>query len=400
MIVKRYRVNNMNEAVTRIRYELGKDAVIVSQRKVRKKGLFGIFSKKILEVTAVVDNKEDKSKDVQEGLEAIKKIMSNETAADKYKPVNNTTKSADTIGYVNNGHSSSKVPKSIYNDNLVEKNNSDLIKEVQEMRTMLSEMMTMSNSNQLGKSKLQIRLESYDFKPSVIKSIISKMNSVTDDRLEEEKLKEVIEDMIKIDPKPLGNKVVLVGPTGVGKTTTIAKLAGKLALIEGKNIGLITIDTYRIGAVEQLRTYADIMNIPFRVVLTIKEMEAAIDSMKHCDVILIDTTGRSSKNAMQISELRAFIDKVETCSIHLVISCTTKNKDIDIIVNGYKPLNYNSIIITKLDETSTYGSILNIQQSANKPISFVTTGQNVPEDLKILTAKNITNVMLGEDTIC
>jgi flagellar biosynthesis protein FlhF len=221
-----------------------------------------------------------------------------------------------------------------------------------------------------------------------------------DDRKDEEKLKEVVQNMIKVDKKKLAHVAVLVGPTGVGKTTTIAKLAGRLALMEKKKIGLITIDTYRIGAVEQLRTYADIMNIPFKVVFTIKDMEKATEDMKNCDTILIDTTGRNSKNKMQISELRAFIDKVKTDNIHLVISCTTKDRDVDAIVNGYKQLNYNNIIITKLDETCTYGSILNILQSAKKPISFVTTGQNVPEDIKTMSSEELTKLVLGEDIVC
>ena len=129
-------------------------------------------------------------------------------------------------------------------------------------------------------------------------------------------------------------------------------------------------------------------------------MEAALDSMKECEVILIDTTGRSSKNTMQISELRAFVEKVNTNNIHLVISSTTKNNDAEAIITGYKALNYNNIIITKLDETSTYGSILNILDSAKKPLSFVTTGQSVPDDIKTLTAEEISNLIMGVDSIC
>jgi flagellar biosynthesis protein FlhF len=173
-----------------------------------------------------------------------------------------------------------------------------------------------------------------------------------------------------------------------------------MALVEKRKIGLITIDTYRIGAVEQLRTYADIMNIPFKVVFTMKDMEKTLREMDSCDTILIDTTGRNSKNKMQISELRAFIDKVRTDNIHLVISCTTKNKDIDAIVEGYKQLNYSDVIITKLDETCTYGSVLNILQAAKKPISFVTTGQNVPEDIKSMSSEELAKLVLGEDIIC
>jgi hypothetical protein len=122
--------------------------------------------------------------------------------------------------------------------------------------------------------------------------------------------------------------------------------------------------------------------------------------LKECDVILIDTTGRSSKNVMQIAELNSFIQKVSADNIHLVISCTTKDKDINSIVQGYKTLNFNSVIITKLDETTTYGSILNILQCAGKPLSFVTTGQNVPDDFKKFEAKEIADLILGEEVIC
>ena len=202
------------------------------------------------------------------------------------------------------------------------------------------------------------------------------------------------------DPKrPIGSFAFL-GPTGVGKTTTIAKLAGRLALIEKKKVGLITIDTYRIGAVEQLKTYAEIMNIPFKVVITLKEMENAVSELEDCDVILIDTTGRSSKNTMQISELRAFTQKVNADHIALVISGTTKNRDIQTIINGYSEIGYEKMIITKLDETSSYGCIYNIIKKAQKPIAYITTGQNVPDDIRIPLKSEISKLILGEETVC
>ncbi|QXE20288.1 flagellar biosynthesis protein FlhF [Clostridium sp. 001] len=397
MIIKRYKVNNMNEAITRIRYELGKEAVIISQRKIKKPGILGFFSRKILEVTAAVDNKKKENSreaDMQDSIAAIKKLVN-----DKMK---NNTLCNDIKGdkiIDNDAKENYNASECNYENNIVDKNNDSIIKEMQQMKGMLSEMMKVSYGN-VGKSAFQIKLENSDFNSKVVSTILNKVNIIEDDRDEEEKLKEVVTSMIKVEDKVLENIVVLVGPTGVGKTTTIAKLAGKLSLIEKKKVGLITIDTYRIGAVEQLKTYADIMNIPFQVVFTIKDMGKAIENMSDCDVILIDTTGRSSKNKMQISELRAFIDKVNTDNIHLVISCTTKNRDIDVIVEGYKELNYNNVIITKLDETSTYGSILNILQAAKKPISFVTTGQNVPEDIKVMNSEELVKLVLGEDIIC
>ena len=400
MIIKRYRANNMNEAITRIRYELGNEAIIISQRKIRKGGILGFFSKKILEVTAAVDNKKPDNKntfnhnkgDMKQSVEAIKRIIDNNKMKDTSLDNKVSLESESDI-------KDSDASRGFYENSIINKNNEAIIKEVQQMKSMLNEMIKGSYGS-IGKSKLQIKLENSDFSPSVVKKILNGINAMDDERTEEEKLKEVVKGMIKVDNKELEHVVVLVGPTGVGKTTTIAKLAGKLVLIEKKKVGLITIDTYRIGAVEQLRTYADIMNIPFQVIFSMKDMAKAVDNMKDCDIILIDTTGRSSKNEMQISELRAFIDKVNTSNVHLVISCTTKNRDIDVIINGYKKLNYNDIIITKLDETSTYGSILNIVQLAKKPISFVTTGQNVPEDIKIMEPEELAKLVLGEDIIC
>lgn len=383
MIIKKYTVNNMNEALTRIRYELGKDAIIVSQRKIKKGGFLGLFSKKMLEVTAAIDNNKNDSKDsMQEGIEAVKRLMKDKVSVHK------------------NNHTNVEAAKIMKDPDSSNKENENLLKEVQEMRNMLKDMMNSSAIGNTQKSKLHMKLESSDIDDKIINKIVRRVKETGDDRAETEKLKEVVNSMIQVSPSKEENVIVLVGPTGVGKTTTIAKLAGRLSLIENKKVGLITIDTYRIGAVEQLKTYADIMNIPFNVVFTIKDMQSALDSMSDCDVILVDTTGRSSKNTMQISELRAFIDKVQTENIHLVISCTTKNKDIDVIVNGYKPLNYNSVIITKLDETSTYGSILSILESAKKPISFITTGQNVPDDIKLMTSEEITKLILGEDNVC
>ncbi|AKA70261.1 flagellar biosynthesis protein FlhF [Clostridium scatologenes] len=397
MVIKRYIVNSMSEALTRIRYELGKDAVIISQRRIRKGGFWGFFSKKVLEVTAAVDNKKpsrnvSSGENVEESIKAIKKIMNS-----KIKENEKQIKESN----IQSNNEERKRTEVIFDENyklMLEKNNGQLINEVKEMRSMLDEMVKGSNIT-IGKSKVQLYLEKMDIEDEVVKYIMNEMKMMSDDITDKEKIKKVMEHVILTRPMQESNVVVLVGPTGVGKTTTIAKLAGKMALLEGKKVGLITIDTYRIGAVEQLKTYADIMNIPFKVVLTIKEMEAAVESMSNCDVILVDTTGRSSKNTMQISELRAFIEKVNTDNVNLVMSCTTKNRDIDVILDGYKPLNYSNIIITKLDETSTYGSIINICKDSKKPITFVTTGQNVPDDIKFITSKEITNLILGEDSI-
>lgn len=398
MIIKRYLVNNMNEAMTRIRYELGKDAVIISQRKVKKPGFKGFFSKKMIEVTAAIENdkkendkrvennkkidsySKNEEENVQDSLAALRKIIADEK------------EKAQTVLEPRR--------KEIPNNNISKREDTELLKEMREMKEMINSIFNTSNKPVENKDKVQVILQENDANEKVIEKVIKNYKEESEELSEEIKIKNAIQNIIGVNTNKIDGIMILVGPTGVGKTTTIAKLAGRLALIEKKKVGLITVDTYRIGAVEQLRTYAEIMSIPFKVVITTKEMEAAIESMNNCDVILIDTTGRSSKNVMQISELRAFVDKADTDNIHLVLSCTTKNKDIESIIEGYKVLNYNNVIITKLDETNTYGSILNILDSAKKPLSFVTTGQNVPDDIKQLSPSDIVSLVLGEDAIC
>lgn len=391
MLIKKYTVNNMNEALTRIRYELGKDAVIISQRKIKKPGIKGIFSKRQLEVTAAVENSsiDRNSKVKSTSIHASNNSYSRKGTSADY----NMDKSINDLKNLMNKEIENKRNKQAVVDNNEQKK-SEIESEVKEMKDMLKTVM--KNTTKDSKDELLEFLSNSDIDMQFYDEFNEKLKGDFD----VSKLRDIMSRDIKSSNDDLNGNVVLVGPTGVGKTTTIAKLAGNLSLVKKKKVGLITVDTYRIGAVEQLKTYAEIMNIPFEVVITIKEMEAAIKKMKDCDVVLIDTTGRSSKNKMQISELRAFVDKANATSINVVISATTKNKDIKTILEGYRILNYDKVIITKLDETSVYGSIYNISRIANKPIRYVTTGQNVPDDIKDFSKDEAIKLVFGEESVC
>ncbi|AOR22944.1 flagellar biosynthesis protein FlhF [Clostridium taeniosporum] len=433
MIIKRYLVSNMNEALTRIRYELGKDAIIISQRKVRKPGFKGFFSGKLIEVTAAVENsnnsnkgndkKNEKNEKIEDSLGNIKKLLE---SSDKNNIIEKDINKAFTSSKLENDLNLERDLKKDKSKDLTSKSNEDSVyKEVTEMKELLNRVVENTSKEEDWQiSAIKKKLTEIDVDEEFHEEILNKVNSIDEenesnheqllrnffegkgevesdsDSYKYELLRNIFEGTFLECSKDISGKVALVGPTGVGKTTTIAKLAGKLSLIDKKNVGLITVDTYRIGAIEQLKTYAEIMNIPFEVVITIKEMEEAIESMKDCDVILIDTTGRSSKNTMQISELRAFIEKANPDYISMVISATTKNKDIVSILNGYSELNYDNVIITKLDETTVYGSLYNIIKRSNKPIKYITTGQNVPNDIIAPTKKEMARFILGEETLC
>ncbi|HCL4548588.1 flagellar biosynthesis protein FlhF [Clostridium botulinum] len=408
MKIKKYVVNDMNEAMTRIRYELGADAIIISQRKVRKGGFLGLFSKKSLEVTAAIDNHSTEKKynsntvnKINKGnnIEVIKKMIEERNNNVKHdNNINHDTNVLDSYKEILESKSESFQNKSFKGKEFSE--TKDLMYEIRDLKKIVKNIGKSEKSYADENSSLVKFFKDLDLEEEFIEEIIKKAGNLEENLEEREKIKRVIEDAIDVRVNSVGKVTVLIGPTGVGKTTTIAKLAGKLSLIDKKKVGLITIDTYRIGAVEQLKTYADIMNIPFKVVFSIKDMEKAIIDLDYCDVILVDTTGRSSKNMMQISELRAFIEKIKEKSVHLVISASTKNKDIETIIKGYSILEYENIIITKLDETSIYGSILTILDKGKKPISFITTGQDVPDDIKEGNKEEIAKIVLGENKLC
>ena len=181
--------------------------------------------------------------------------------------------------------------------------------------------------------------------------------------------------------------VSFVGPTGVGKTTTIAKLAAELSLNQKKEVALLTLDTYRIAAIEQLKIYSKIIDIPLSIARDKKEFQEALQLYKDKDIVLIDTAGSSRKDEKQMKELMDFLKGDVSVETHLVLSSTDQEDILFSNIKRFYPLSVDRLIFTKLDEANSFGMLFNIAMKTNKAISYFTTGQKVPEDIEVATAE-------------
>lgn len=193
--------------------------------------------------------------------------------------------------------------------------------------------------------------------------------------------------------------VALVGPTGVGKTTTIAKLAANFRLRDGIKMGLVTVDTYRIAAVEQLRTYAEIIDLPMKVVTSPQEMRRALDELAGLDLVLIDTAGRSPRDELKIQELKSMLGEADIDEVHVVMSLTASVRSIRMTCEQFHAVNPTALILTKLDEAAGMGSLLSVSKQVSLPVSYLTTGQDVPEDIEPARADRIARLVLGQDRL-
>ena len=376
MKVKKFSAADNHEAMMKVRAELGVNAVILHQRKVKPKGLFGFLKKPFIEVVAAVE-------DVSSPVKApeVFKQLPTKTAEEQLR---------------------NKVGTRTSNDKPVD---DVLTKEINEIKSMLATVAkrvnydslpeALKNNNSPELKVIYDSLKTQEIEEEIIEYILNELASCQDSQSLQIKFKEFIDRIVLEKSKKATAKVLFfVGPTGVGKTTTIAKLAANYSLNEGKSVGLISADTYRIAAVEQLKTYCDILSLPIEVIYDPKDIHRAIENFESKDLILVDTAGRSHKNDQQINELQYLLNEVEDKEIYLVVSCTSKNSDLREIVKTYEFLSDYSIILTKLDEATTYGTILNTVVHTKRPLSYITTGQSVPDDIEIISVDKIVSLLL------
>ena len=362
MKLKKYIVKDITEAMRMIKEDLGDDAVILSTRKIRKGGFLGIGSKTFFEVTAVVDEKEQPKKPKKIGREDIYKLQE--------ILMKNRLERAKEI--------EPEAP-------------SGISAEMEKIKEMISElkMMVLSGRKESvppGIEKIMDALQYHDVDGEITIKISEFLRMAFGDvdpnsNDIQSKLVDYLRPFIKTEEVDLKGKVIFIGPTGVGKTTTLAKIAAKLKLEMKKRVAVLTLDTYRIAAAEQLKTYASIMDIPIRVAYTPQEARMELNAMIDYDVILMDTAGRSQKNELQMGELRAIVDSVSPDIIFLVISMTSRYLDTKDIIKKFKVASPTHIILTKMDETNALGHFVNIPYYSDIPIAFITNGQRVPEDI-------------------
>jgi flagellar biosynthesis protein FlhF len=193
--------------------------------------------------------------------------------------------------------------------------------------------------------------------------------------------------------------VAFVGATGVGKTTTVAKLAADARLKRNRSVGLITTDTHRIAAHEQLRTYAEIIDVPLRVASTPDEMAAALAALRDADLVLIDTAGVSPKNTEIQGELRSLLSAAGACEVHLVLPATGSADALSLTIDRFGPLGVNRLLFTKLDEAVGFGVILNCLQRTEAKLSYITDGQRVPEDIHRGGSARIAELIVGSPSV-
>ncbi|MBI6547041.1 MAG: flagellar biosynthesis protein FlhF, partial [Cyanobacteria bacterium NC_groundwater_1444_Ag_S-0.65um_54_12] len=251
--------------------------------------------------------------------------------------------------------------------------------------------------------KIYDRLVRADMDPPLARQVLVRLHSsgASSEAAISEQLPEVIAHLISVSGPimPLapgrGPKVIaLIGPTGVGKTTTIAKLAATYRLTQAKSIGLVTIDTYRIAAVEQLKVYGDIIGVPVEVVLTPGALREALHKMHDCDLVLLDTAGRSPSHKLHISELRSFVEGLDEREIHLVLAATASRVNLLRAIESFSLLGIDRLLFTKIDEAANLGALISVAHAADKPLSYITVGQSVPDDLQIAEARQLADLLL------
>lgn len=391
MKVKVFTAANMQEAIAQVKNDLGRDAVILHTRKFRKGGVMGLFAKESVEVTAAVDHAPAQPVTLPGPLTSSPVAPAQPAlGVSQNTPVLEKRTGSGLAAYQTGAGDSA--------------NNVALQMEIANMRKMIEQMLEKMPRSEKQVSPLHELLRQNDIDAQIAAGLLkglpdAKSLAGANSEIHRQLLLERISghfkqaDGIVLSPDSC-KTVALIGPTGVGKTTTIAKLAANFAIKEKFKVALVTADTYRIAAVEQLKIYADIIGVPLEIVYTPDELRAAIHRHKDKNLVLVDTAGRSPKNQYQLGELQALLAVDPYMEVYLVLSATTKYQEALDAVNKFSACSPKKFLFTKLDEASNLGTVFNLLYQFPAALSYVTTGQNVPDDIELADPQQLANLIL------
>ncbi len=457
MIIKKFTGKNEEEAAKSARQELGSNVVIMNVRSIKKGGIFGFLKPPICEVTVALEEenerevlqekaREKSNENVREALSEINRVVArngvnangdvreNVSAGNADKTFKNQPKTGGSTGIQGAaaaGENTGSIKDQISGGTGA---GSAIEEKLDSLQNLLEQQIekkptAVSSNGQTDDNKLTAQQtgDKKEENPELLKFMRLLYNTMIGNEVNELYANQIIDEITKfqkpdvpfdyalaevyqkmilkfgqssgITPAIQGPKVVFfIGPTGVGKTTTIAKIASKFSAIDKKKVALLTADTYRIAAAEQLRTYADILEVPCRVIYSEEEVEQALRDFKDYDYIMVDTAGHSHQNEKQRENMNSIIhsaDGLAEKEVYLVLSATTKYRDLISIADTYSKLTDYKLIFTKLDETTTLGSLLNLRLYTGAAISYVTDGQNVPDDISEFSPQKTVKLLLG-----
>lgn len=388
MKVKKYTASSMPEAMKQVRAELGSEAVILNSRVIQSGGFMGFFKKSTIEVIAAIDPDNEPNPNP---------VPSEKSKANPFvRPVVNVSEKV-------------KIPVNQSITEIAPIADRELVKEISQLKELLKQKGSDSNNPVTLPEPINCQLQELrdqEVNAAIIDEVAASLlekwysGGAVASRKEITKWSaEVIANRLSAFPFggiSFNRKFVnVIGPTGVGKTTTLAKIAAECVLKHQKKVAFITTDTYRIAAIEQLKTYAKILDVPIEVCYNMEDFKASAEKFQDYDLVFIDTAGRNFRNQKYVTDLKEAIDFDKDMETFLVLALTSKQKDMEEIRRQFSLIHIDKFIFTKLDETSVYGSMLNMAEKFSTGIAYVTNGQDVPDDLIGANPEIITNTILG-----
>jgi flagellar biosynthesis protein FlhF len=439
MLVKTFQAASMAEALRMVKAELGPDAMILSTKKENTGGILGFFSKSVYRVTAAIDPvprqapspapsfethrpRQERERTAKEELESSIFAPLARELKELREKVDALSRREDDAKKPGREENQEEVPPLGFNLKNVPRG------DLEEIKKLLLNTLTKSqegavrtvqwpNVSEISPAEAHTGLEllpedsplaqeliQSGISTDLIRRILDTLSTLPGEdggQNLKNRLGTTFSKLIKFAGTLKMRKnspriIALVGPTGVGKTTTTAKLAAMYALNRGNKVALITMDIFRVGAVEQLKTYSRIMGIPLEVASTPKELEKAVEKHSACDLIFIDTAGRSHKDKEKLDEMKNFLDNKIPIEVYLCLSATTKDRELEEILDRFKIFQVSKVVFTKIDESESFGNMVNLLMKDNLQIAYFTTGQRVPEDIEVATSAKLADMILRE----